>query len=271
MPAEQGARLPAPRANRYRDTWCGQVSPPRVGDEVRVAGWVHRRRDHGGLVFVDLRDRTGLRAGRVQPRDRARGARALARAALGVGDLGARRGRAAIGGDGQPRHGDGRGRGPRRRLRGARRAPRRRRSRSTRTRRWTRRCACATATSTCAASRCSASLELRHDVTRAIRDFLDERRLPRPRDADPDALDPRGRARLRRAEPPAARQLLRAAAVAAALQAAADDRRLRALLPDRALLPRRGAARGPPARVHAARHGDGVRRGGGRDGASPRA
>jgi aspartyl-tRNA synthetase len=62
--AEQGAGSkaspPAPRANRYRDTWSGQVSPARVGDEVRVAGWVHRRRDHGGLVFVDLRDRTGL-------------------------------------------------------------------------------------------------------------------------------------------------------------------------------------------------------------------
>jgi aspartyl-tRNA synthetase len=60
VPAEQGSKLPAPRANEYRDTWCGQVSPTRVGEEVRVAGWVHRRRDHGGLVFVDLRDRTGL-------------------------------------------------------------------------------------------------------------------------------------------------------------------------------------------------------------------
>jgi aspartyl-tRNA synthetase len=60
VPAEQGSRLPAPRPNSYRDSWCGQVSPARVEEELRVAGWVHRRRDHGGLVFVDLRDRTGL-------------------------------------------------------------------------------------------------------------------------------------------------------------------------------------------------------------------
>jgi aspartyl-tRNA synthetase len=31
-----------------------------VGQELRVAGWVHRRRDHGGLIFIDLRDRSGL-------------------------------------------------------------------------------------------------------------------------------------------------------------------------------------------------------------------
>jgi aspartyl-tRNA synthetase len=52
--------FPALRANAYRDAWCGQVLPDRVDSEVRVAGWVHRRRDHGGLVFIDLRDRTGL-------------------------------------------------------------------------------------------------------------------------------------------------------------------------------------------------------------------
>ncbi|MDP9228616.1 MAG: aspartate--tRNA ligase [Actinomycetota bacterium] len=52
--------FPALRANRYRDAWCGQVLPDRVGSEARVAGWVHRRRDHGGLIFIDLRDRTGL-------------------------------------------------------------------------------------------------------------------------------------------------------------------------------------------------------------------
>ena len=52
--------FPALRPNGYRDAWCGQVLPDRVGADVRVAGWVHRRRDHGGLVFIDLRDRTGL-------------------------------------------------------------------------------------------------------------------------------------------------------------------------------------------------------------------
>jgi aspartyl-tRNA synthetase len=49
-----------PRENEYRDAWCGQLDAQRVGEHVRVAGWVHRRRDHGGLIFIDLRDRTGL-------------------------------------------------------------------------------------------------------------------------------------------------------------------------------------------------------------------
>lgn len=52
--------FPALQPNGYRDTWCGQVLGDRVGSEARVAGWVHRRRDHGGLVFIDLRDRTGI-------------------------------------------------------------------------------------------------------------------------------------------------------------------------------------------------------------------
>jgi aspartyl-tRNA synthetase len=52
--------FPPLRENRYRDTWCGQVLEERIGSPARVAGWVHRRRDHGGLIFVDLRDRTGL-------------------------------------------------------------------------------------------------------------------------------------------------------------------------------------------------------------------
>jgi aspartyl-tRNA synthetase len=54
------AGFPALRANDYRDAWCGQALADRVDGPIRVAGWVHRRRDHGGVIFVDLRDRTGL-------------------------------------------------------------------------------------------------------------------------------------------------------------------------------------------------------------------
>jgi aspartyl-tRNA synthetase len=43
-----------------RSHYCGQVNKKLVGQEVTVAGWVHRRRDHGGVIFVDLRDREGL-------------------------------------------------------------------------------------------------------------------------------------------------------------------------------------------------------------------
>ena len=49
-----------PRPNAYRSHWAGQLRASEVGEQVRVAGWVHRRRDHGGLIFIDLRDRTGL-------------------------------------------------------------------------------------------------------------------------------------------------------------------------------------------------------------------
>ncbi|WP_374713724.1 aspartate--tRNA ligase [Symbiobacterium terraclitae] len=43
-----------------RTVYCGEVAEPLVGQEVIVNGWVQRRRDHGSLIFVDLRDRTGL-------------------------------------------------------------------------------------------------------------------------------------------------------------------------------------------------------------------
>lgn len=44
----------------YKDTNCGEPRESTVGSQITVAGWVHRRRDHGNLIFIDLRDRSGL-------------------------------------------------------------------------------------------------------------------------------------------------------------------------------------------------------------------
>ncbi|MGH2889195.1 MAG: OB-fold nucleic acid binding domain-containing protein, partial [Solirubrobacteraceae bacterium] len=49
-----------PRANEYRDAWAGSLDAGRAGSPARVSGWVHRRRDHGGLIFIDLRERSGI-------------------------------------------------------------------------------------------------------------------------------------------------------------------------------------------------------------------
>lgn len=44
----------------YRTHTCGALTKAEVGNDVRVSGWVHRKRDHGGVLFVDLRDHYGI-------------------------------------------------------------------------------------------------------------------------------------------------------------------------------------------------------------------
>ena len=43
-----------------RSHYCGQLNERLDGQEITLCGWVHRRRDHGGVIFLDIRDREGL-------------------------------------------------------------------------------------------------------------------------------------------------------------------------------------------------------------------
>ena len=44
----------------YRSHTCGQLRPDHAGQDIRLSGWVHRVRDHGGVLFIDLRDHYGV-------------------------------------------------------------------------------------------------------------------------------------------------------------------------------------------------------------------
>ena len=58
--AQKGAMPAQLVSQRYRTHTCGALRATDIGNEVRLSGWVHRVRDHGGVLFIDLRDHYGM-------------------------------------------------------------------------------------------------------------------------------------------------------------------------------------------------------------------
>ncbi len=231
----------------YRTHTCGELRRNDAGAPARLSGWVHRKRDHGQLLFIDLRDHYGLTQCVIDSREPAlqgRWTRLKLESVVTVTGTGGERSPETV----NPKLADRRDRGADRRARGpvrgrAAAVPGQRRGRLSRG----------------DAAQIPLPRSAARDRARQHHAALAGHRLDPPAhdraglhrvpDADPDRVLARGRARLSGAEPAPSRQVLRAAAGAAAVQAAADGGGLRPLFPDRALLPRRGEPRRPLARA----------------------
>src|SRR5687767_2557669 len=236
-----------------RTEYCGNTDTRFLGQTVTLFGWAHRRRDHGGVIFIDLRDREGLvqvvcdpdRAETFATADRVRHEFVLRAKGLvrprpaGTVNPNLKSGEIEVlahdleilnAAQTPPFMMDDEQVSEEVRLKyrflDLRRPAMQR------------------------------ILRMRHATARAVREYLDENGFV---DVETPVLyksTPEGAREFLVPLAPARRPLLRAAAVAAALQADPDGGGLRPLLPDREVLPRRGPARRPAARVHADRHRD---------------
>ena len=248
--------------HRYRTHTCGALREADIGQEVRLSGWCHRIRDHGGVLFIDLRDHYGLTQVVADPDSPAFKVAETLRSEWVVRIDGKVRKRPD--GTENPELPTGAVEvyireievlGPAGELPmpvfGDQEYPEEIRLKYR-------------------------FLDLRRErLHQQHHDARADHRLDPPAhegagllripDADPDRVVAGRRARLPGAVAAASRKVLRAAAGAAAVQAAHHDRGLRPLFPDRAVLPRRGCARRPFARrVLPARSRDELRHAGGR-------
>ena len=251
----------------FRDLTCGDARPEHAGRATTLAGWVHRRRDLGQLIFLDLRDRYGITQVVIDAADVARTRTpSPATCATSSWSRCAAPSRLRREGTENPKLATGAVelRAPRSTILSAAKTP---------------------------AFPINEPDQEADEAVRLKYRYLDLRRAPmqermltrsrlvseirrvhqaaglrRGRDAHPAQVHAGGRPRLHRPVPPPAGQRLRPAPEPAAAQAAAHGQRPGPLLPDRALLARRGRTRRPPAGVHAARPRDELRPRGGRDG-----
>ena len=56
--------------NKFRSHNCSELNEKEVGKNVKLSGWIHRKRDHGNLLFIDLRDHFGITQCVIETKDK---------------------------------------------------------------------------------------------------------------------------------------------------------------------------------------------------------
>ena len=58
------------KMNKYRTHNCNELSKDDIGKNVKISGWLHRKRDHGNLLFIDIRDHFGITQCVIENKDK---------------------------------------------------------------------------------------------------------------------------------------------------------------------------------------------------------